>query len=331
MATTAEAIELIARDTGMPEAAVLRYARALRDESKGLWPIGGKGGGKNAAHVQAHHLVNMILALVAPQPSDGPEMVRRLRELRHTKREWSRKNSGGDPDKPGAKFAIFGTVEQGEALFTENDLGKLLEVIITDIATWRQAERATGETPEVLSFVRGARWSLSAIPDFSMAWSRYTHQDGSVSTDQYRHPQGDLGAILSAAAIPPAAIQRSVTINFALMESAAAILSGTAVPAADDIHGLTMDDLLTLAGQGATSTPETGTPSPGKGTAPDTNQPTNGPTGPLCTPDPNGERDSAQHSRAASLARSAGTPPKRKGSSHVRDNDPPPPSAARAA
>lgn len=63
MTTTREAIERITEATGLPPATVTYAARFLAEADTALWPKGGRGGGKNAAHVDVRHLTNLVLAL----------------------------------------------------------------------------------------------------------------------------------------------------------------------------------------------------------------------------------------------------------------------------
>jgi len=83
MATVADAVERITKATGLPEARVSYAARHLRIAGSDLWPTGGKGGGKNAAHVHAHHLINLLLVmLAAEQLTQAPDVIRDYRDLR---------------------------------------------------------------------------------------------------------------------------------------------------------------------------------------------------------------------------------------------------------
>lgn len=71
MATPAESIERIVAASGLLPTTVDRTADFLRRAKRDLWPTSGKGGGKAAVHVEAYHLTNLILALMAYQPSDA--------------------------------------------------------------------------------------------------------------------------------------------------------------------------------------------------------------------------------------------------------------------
>ncbi len=82
MATGAEAIEVVARVTGILPATVGRAARALREAGQDFWPQAAPGGGKNARHVRPHHLVNLAVALAIADPlTDAPEQSLAFRNL----------------------------------------------------------------------------------------------------------------------------------------------------------------------------------------------------------------------------------------------------------
>jgi hypothetical protein len=68
MATAAQAIDTIVAATGEPEARVFYAARHLRHADADLWPRGRQGGGKGAARVSVHHVVNLLLAVMAANP-----------------------------------------------------------------------------------------------------------------------------------------------------------------------------------------------------------------------------------------------------------------------
>jgi hypothetical protein len=82
MATTAEAIEAIAAETGIPRVTVERAAFILRTADRDLWPTGGRGGGIKAARPKASHLNNLCLAIFVADPlNEAPDLVRRYRKL----------------------------------------------------------------------------------------------------------------------------------------------------------------------------------------------------------------------------------------------------------
>lgn len=83
MTTTREAIERLTEATGLPSATVTYAARYLAEANTALWPKGGRGGrGVNAAHVNRHHLTNLILGIYGgEQVKDAAETVRTLSSL----------------------------------------------------------------------------------------------------------------------------------------------------------------------------------------------------------------------------------------------------------
>ena len=62
MASAAQAIEKMAEATGLLPNTVFRVARYLREAGGDLWPQGSQGRGQEA-HVEPHHLVNLVLVL----------------------------------------------------------------------------------------------------------------------------------------------------------------------------------------------------------------------------------------------------------------------------
>ena len=82
MTTTREAIERLTEATGLPSATVTYAARFLAEANTALWPKGGRGGGKNAAHVDVRHLTNLILGIYGgEQVKDAAETVRAFSSL----------------------------------------------------------------------------------------------------------------------------------------------------------------------------------------------------------------------------------------------------------
>ena len=83
MATASRSIARIAEVTGILPATVFRAARFLREADGGLWPQGSQGRGREA-HVEPHHLVNLILALGIADPiTTAPFAVTSYRALPH--------------------------------------------------------------------------------------------------------------------------------------------------------------------------------------------------------------------------------------------------------
>jgi hypothetical protein len=85
VATTQAALERFAGELDIPVPVLFRFARALKEaidaggKRRDLWPLGGFGGGKRAAHVLGPHLANLILSLFAQQPSDAVAVMDKLR------------------------------------------------------------------------------------------------------------------------------------------------------------------------------------------------------------------------------------------------------------
>ncbi len=81
MATTQAALDLIANTLVIPEPALARFARALKEARdadgvrRDLWPLGKVGGGKGAAQVYGQHLANLVLSMFAQQPAEAVEVV----------------------------------------------------------------------------------------------------------------------------------------------------------------------------------------------------------------------------------------------------------------
>jgi len=82
MATGAEAIDVVARVTGILPATVGRAARALREAGQDLWPQAAPGGGKKSRHTWPRHLVNLGVTLAISDPlTDAPEQSLVFRNL----------------------------------------------------------------------------------------------------------------------------------------------------------------------------------------------------------------------------------------------------------
>jgi hypothetical protein len=81
VATASEAIDRTAKAIEIMWATVFRAARFLREHDPVLWPQGSQGRGQEA-HVEAHHLVNLVFALAAADPiTTAPDVVAELRDL----------------------------------------------------------------------------------------------------------------------------------------------------------------------------------------------------------------------------------------------------------
>jgi hypothetical protein len=101
-----------------------------------LWPSGGKGGGKSAAHVRLHHLANLLMSMAGDQPIDALHAVMTLRRLRYAGREVIYRKHDQALDAPIELTGSFNTREEGSITF-----GSTLERLIADGRTteWRNA------------------------------------------------------------------------------------------------------------------------------------------------------------------------------------------------
>jgi hypothetical protein len=255
--------------------------------------------------VGVHPLANLILALVAPQPSESADMVRALRPLRHAAR---RTDFGRITGLPEGHFAIFGTGREAPAALQDLDLGQTLEWIIERVAEWKASP--DDEHARNLQRIRDLRWRIEVAPSLLTVWFAWRDKaDGVNYSDEYQHPQGILAELYFA---PPvrALIRRSVQLPFALIESAAELLLDTA--------RATTGDLLNPGRAGSATAPERETPTPATGSALQTNQLPKGTTGPLDTPEPNDVRETAQLSCASISHRAAGLSSSFEGSDHDR-------------
>ncbi len=73
MTTTSEAITRLSSVLGLSEVWLAELGKRLRGGGDGLWPTGGVGGGRKAAHVELHHLRNIIIA--AGATSHVPDVI----------------------------------------------------------------------------------------------------------------------------------------------------------------------------------------------------------------------------------------------------------------
>jgi hypothetical protein len=215
VSTTTEAIERFAADTGIKLVTLDRITRALRNASTpGIWPKGGKGGGRSAAHVQAHHLVNLILSLPAPQPSDALEMVSLLRPL------LQHNSSDNSPDAQkilGLKeyFAKSSVSEKENSHIEQGgELGKYLEKILSFTAGYLGV-RPRGVIP----------FSCTAVlcPDDPSALVITHTALGNTSTQEYKSIQGPLAVDLRT--VPRARPRQIYIIPPELIVSAADLLA----------------------------------------------------------------------------------------------------------
>lgn len=214
LATTAQAIERIAKETGIIHANVFRTARALREHDTALWPQGSQGKGQ-AAHVNADHLVNLMMALaMAETTTAAPEVVARFREMT------------AEPDQTvthhhefeGGSWGVVGTPLRKnklvEGLGPRLPLGDALTLCVQWMATFPQRrEQFRQENLEVM---------LSAGPFESASVIR--RERNAAVTDNYRGA-GLLRCLPQPA--PAAALRRTVTLPFALFEVLADLYADT--------------------------------------------------------------------------------------------------------
>lgn len=222
MATTTETFATMATATGWTWDAVERRARPLRLASGDLFPKSGKGGGKRAAHVQAHHLVNLILTFAADGPSDALDAQQRLRSLRC--RPGRRKTPPlvtGNTLAFMAGVAAHPTVEPTPADVLAQNFGERLESLITVTAK----AIARGNDAD-LDQLRRAAWIITMSPDTRFAWVAWSEADNTLFTDCYTEAQDNLW-LADALDAPPAQIRRSVDFTFSLIEVAATLLADT--------------------------------------------------------------------------------------------------------
>jgi hypothetical protein len=82
MTVGAKANEIMSVATGKTLVITARASRVLREAGRDRWPQSPRGGGKAAAHVEAHHLTNLFLALMAADPiTEAPKTVEEYRKL----------------------------------------------------------------------------------------------------------------------------------------------------------------------------------------------------------------------------------------------------------
>lgn len=138
MATGAEAVEAIAAAAGpaFPAGTVKGTARVLKEAKRDLWPFGGRGGGKNAAHVEPHHLANLIMALASSQPGDAVVAVAALRQLRRAARKVIQRHP---TQVPGSRTALIGQVTDRRDP-DERDFGAMLDTLVGEASDpdWRR-------------------------------------------------------------------------------------------------------------------------------------------------------------------------------------------------
>lgn len=290
MATTTETFATLATATGWTRDAVERRARPLRIAPGDLFAKSGKGGGKLAVHVQAHHLVNLILTFAADGPSDALDTQQRLRTLRC--RPGRRKSP---PMVGNALSALLGpprhpTTEPAPADVLAQDFGERLEGLVTVTAKAILHGR-DGD----LDKMRKAGWTFTLSPGERFAWVSWTEADSTLFTDCYTEAQDNLW-LADALDSSRAPIRSSVAFTFPLIEVAAELL-------ADTMAHQSMRRFRAPLLDG----PEKQTPDPSKGRALLTDQPGQQASDrDTAQPEPMSERGGAQELRARRLFAPAG-------------------------
>lgn len=210
MATGAQAIERIARDTGLTPITVLATSRPLKRHEPPLWAKAGKGGGKNAKHVEPTDLVNLALALAMADTFDtGPEAVLLYRGLESMGDQTHTQHHNLGDVQATTKFSLppnrlATALRKGEAVL----LGNMLDFYVALIATNPDArERLRGE---------GFAVHLTAAPA-AHAVIAYT-RDG-VLIEQTFTESNTLPGLEPN--VPAASMRRTVTLPFALFETLA--------------------------------------------------------------------------------------------------------------
>jgi hypothetical protein len=244
LATTAQAIERIAKETGIIHANVFRTARALREHDTRLWPQGSQGKGQ-AAHVEAEHLVNLMLALaMAETTTEAPEVVARFWEM------------VAAPDQTVTQRHEF---EEGAwgVVATPRPMSKLPEAlagrrfILGEILTYFVQWTAT--IPEAREQFRREKLEVMLLAGpFESA--SVTRRDGNTSVRENYSGGGLLHGL--PLPTPPAAMLRTVILPFALFEVLADLYadtlsrkqSGLPLPPSDPVHTTTGDEETENAG-----------------------------------------------------------------------------------
>lgn len=215
LATTAQAIERIAKEAGILHANVFRTARALREHDTRLWPQGSQGKGQ-AAHVEAEHLVNLVLALaMAETTTAAPDVVARFREMVATPDQTvthHHKLEGG----------AWGVVSTS---LPKNKLADALAqspLTLGDMLTYYVLWMASD--PELRDQFRREKLEvmLSAGPFESAS---VTRRDGDSAISLNFDGLGLLHALPQPA--PPAVMRRTVSMPFALLEVLADLCADT--------------------------------------------------------------------------------------------------------
>jgi hypothetical protein len=169
MATAAEAIEEMAKATGIPPVNLEWAAINLRKDRRNGWPIGGRGGGKNAPRPKVPHLVNLALASLVLEPrNETADLVMRYRKMVPDKESrlvmlW---RFGPDPDDWAKSEEIVSSLI--EILCPGDTLGDMLESLVRRLMSTDQplarAERRAFAREHLRSLtVRRFRFAGGAI------------------------------------------------------------------------------------------------------------------------------------------------------------------------
>ncbi|MBO1081852.1 hypothetical protein [Roseomonas haemaphysalidis] len=222
MATGPEAIEAIGKavSPGIPAGTVVTTARALRDAGPEFWPMAGRGGGKNAAHVEKHHLANLLMALAASQPAEAVAAVRVLRGLVYSAREVVYRSPAEAPEG-NPHTQLTGQVQDQRtkgAFFEIGSLGYALEHMI--------AEGADTPMREALATHRTGLELLFCVEPASAEFAFYT-SDG-IWRDHFQAPGQDLPFTQNAKMQERRGSRRTTILTYEIVTVAGALWSDTA-------------------------------------------------------------------------------------------------------
>lgn len=200
MATVTEAALVMSEATGVPRATVDRAVLMLRSAPGDLWPIGKRGGGAGAAHVRQHHVVNLLLTLMATAPlNEAEETVRQYRDLEpdcsiditevhagpttttvstwHSARMPKPSGPAEDPEPMGLGglgSTLGETLDLMVAAFCYSPFRDVLQTQIAEFALWHSKQRAkivlarpTSRREEIYSPPSAALLDLMGVPESS--------------------------------------------------------------------------------------------------------------------------------------------------------------------
>lgn len=208
MATPAESIAAISPGSGIPPGGVERYVKAIR--RCGLFPVGGRGGGKKNAHVLGPHLANVLLSFSAQQPSDGPKAVAALRPLVHL----------------GRHALQAEVVPEIFAFRPGTALGAALDDTIAALAS--EADREAVQA----KIAAGWRCTIWASLHPLAAWIEWTNPNGQSTLEIYGPAQQNLPLAEREQAAnglirPPAIVRRITAIPVELLVAAGELVQDT--------------------------------------------------------------------------------------------------------